>query len=97
MPTIAIVNEKGGTGKTTTSVNLSAALGKLGRKVLLVDLDGQAASSRWLGVEEDNRFADALWSPEGGVIAQFELTAGAKLANAEAIFQEWLDYTSAGG
>ncbi len=51
MQTIAIVNEKGGTGKTTTTVNLSAALGKLGRKVLLVDLDGQAASSRWLGVE----------------------------------------------
>jgi len=65
MPTIAIVNEKGGTGKTTTSVNLSAALGKLGRKVLLVDLDGQAASSRWLGVEEDTRFAEALWRGDG--------------------------------
>jgi chromosome partitioning protein len=62
--TIAIVNEKGGTGKTTTAVNLSAALGELGRKVLLVDLDGQAASSRWLGVEDDTRFADALWSGE---------------------------------
>jgi chromosome partitioning protein len=61
---IAIVNEKGGTGKTTTAVNLSAALGELGRKVLLVDLDGQAASSRWLGVEDDTRFADALWSGE---------------------------------
>ena len=60
MRTIAIVNEKGGTGKTTTAVNLSAALGELGQRVLLVDLDGQAASSRWLGVEEDNRLADAL-------------------------------------
>jgi len=57
---IAIVNEKGGTGKTTTSVSLSAALGALGQKVLLVDLDGQAASSRWLGVEEDDRLAEAL-------------------------------------
>ncbi len=64
MQTIAIVNEKGGTGKTTTSVNLSAALGKIGRQVLLVDLDGQAASSRWLGVEEDTSFADALWTGE---------------------------------
>ncbi len=65
MQTIAIVNEKGGTGKTTTAVNLSAALGRLGKRVLLVDLDGQAASSRWLGVEEDTRFADALWRGEG--------------------------------
>jgi chromosome partitioning protein len=57
---IAIVNEKGGTGKTTTTVSLSAALGEMGQKVLLVDLDGQAASSRWVGVEEDPRLADAM-------------------------------------
>ena len=57
---IAIVNEKGGTGKTTTTVSLSAALGEMGQKVLLVDLDGQAASSRWVGVEEDSRLADAM-------------------------------------
>ena len=57
---IAIVNEKGGTGKTTTAVSLSAALGELGHKVLLVDLDGQAAASRWVGVEEDHRLAEAL-------------------------------------
>jgi len=60
MRTIAIVNEKGGTGKTTTAVNLAAALGRIGRRVLLVDLDGQAASSRWYGVEDDNRLADAM-------------------------------------
>ena len=57
---IAIVNEKGGTGKTTTAVSLSAALGELGQKVLLVDLDGQAAASRWVGVEEDHRLAESL-------------------------------------
>jgi chromosome partitioning protein len=62
---IAIVNEKGGTGKTTTSVSLSAALGEQGQRVLLVDLDGQAASSRWVGVEEDNRLADALCRGKG--------------------------------
>jgi chromosome partitioning protein len=64
MRTIAIVNEKGGTGKTTTAVNLAAAMGELGHRVLLVDLDGQGASSRWLGVEDDNRLADALLSGE---------------------------------
>jgi len=57
---IAVTNEKGGTAKTTTSVSLSAALGALGQQVLLVDLDGQAAASRWLGVEEDNRLAEAM-------------------------------------
>ena len=62
---IAVINEKGGTAKTTTSVNISAALGHLGQKVLLVDLDGQAASSRWLGVEEDHRLADALCRGKG--------------------------------
>ena len=62
---IAIVNEKGGTGKTTTAVSLSAALGELGQKVLLLDLDGQAASSRWLGVEDDDRLAEALCSGKG--------------------------------
>ena len=60
MQIIAIVNEKGGTGKTTTAVNLSAALGEMGQRILLVDLDGQAASSRWVGVEEDSRLAEAM-------------------------------------
>jgi len=62
---IAVVNEKGGTAKTTTAVNLAAALGALGQKVLLVDLDGQAAASRWLGVQDDPRLADALLAGNG--------------------------------
>ncbi len=65
MKTIAILNEKGGTAKTTTSVNLAASLGEMGQRVLLVDLDGQAASTRWLGVEGDTRLADALLAGTG--------------------------------
>ncbi len=81
MQTIAIVNEKGGTGKTTTAVNLSAALGKIGRKVLLVDLDGQAASSRWLGVEDDPRLADAMLAG-GGLVPIESVAEGVDLAPA---------------
>ncbi|MDR0432282.1 MAG: AAA family ATPase [Bifidobacteriaceae bacterium] len=63
---VALCNQKGGVGKTTTTVNVAAALAEYGRRVLIVDFDPQGAASVALGIparESDKTVYDALMSP----------------------------------
>jgi chromosome partitioning protein len=77
MRSIAIINQKGGVGKTTTAVNLSAALARAGQRVGLIDIDPQAHASLHLGLDPQAKVPtvydllteetplSALWQPAG--------------------------------
>ena len=89
--TLAIVNEKGGSAKTTTTVNLAAALAERNRRVLVVDLDAQANASLWLGVEDEGQallevllgeraIEDAI-RPAPGLVGVDVLPASRRLGN----------------
>jgi len=72
--TIVICNQKGGTGKTTTSVNLSAALADAGKKVLLVDMDPQGNATSGIGINKNEIAASAYEILLGKINARQAIT-----------------------
>ncbi len=60
MRSVAICSQKGGVGKTTTVVNVAAALADAGRLTLVIDVDGQGAATRWLGAEPTRDVLDVF-------------------------------------
>ncbi len=66
MITLAILNQKGGSAKTTTAVNLAAALAEKKKRVLLIDLDPQGSASSWLGFRDASKDLYNLFTENTG-------------------------------
>jgi chromosome partitioning protein len=75
--TFALVNQKGGVGKTTTAINLGTALAAMGKTALVVDLDPQGNASTGLGIERAQRARGAYEMLLGGVAAGDAIVATA--------------------
>jgi chromosome partitioning protein len=79
MPTIAVVNQKGGVGKTTVALGLASAAAHAGRRVLVIDLDPQANATTGLGVWQPARTVDAaLEADRPGVLREVVVASGWK-------------------
>ncbi len=67
MRTVAIAMQKGGSAKTTTAVNLAAALAEKGERVLVVDVDPQANATSWFGIRDAGKGVFAALCENGSV------------------------------
>ncbi len=107
---IAIANQKGGCGKTTTCINLSAALARMGLKVLIIDLDAQAQASLGVGINTDelkysiydvmvkNRTLKSVIAPTNiknlDIAPACSMLTGAEIEMASLLAREWILRTS---
>src|SRR6266550_5881395 len=78
---IAVANQKGGVGKTTTAVNVSACIAAAGRRVLLIDLDPQANATSGVGIEKiEGASAYRVLLGDGALLEKIKPTAFERLS-----------------